>query len=222
MSTVLDLGCEAPLECRATLVSRHAPADVHARLVATYADRVRLEGDLISVRLVEPLELITTAREATSLDNFELRAFAAARDALDMLRDPVEPTLSSWTWVCDQLALELDDAVRSFVAGAQAGYLELDDDFLVRPILVVDTGTERNLFDQDAVSISLVELDRDPTGWFVRRYRSRERPRGYTRDDGQLYVNGLLVDDGHPLQSGDQIAFRNGYSTTDLTIVAIL
>lgn len=225
MTTILDLGCEVPLECRATLVSARASAsEVHARLAEMYADRVQLEGDVVSVRLVEPLELITMAREAAALERFQLRAFAAARDALDMLREPVEPTCSSWRWVCDQLAFELDDAVRSFVAGERTGYLELDE-FLPHPILVVDDGTERSLFDQDEVDIWPVIFERAPTGWFVRQYRSSERRRGRTfSPEPELYVNGLLVADDHPVRTGDRVSLRSAYRHGDsaVEVVAVI
>lgn len=199
--------------------------DVYARLAESYAGHVQLDGDQVALRLVEPVELITVAREASAIDRFALRAFAATPHAMVMLREDAEPARSSWRWVCETLGLTLDDAVSSFVAGEGSGYLEIDEP-LTQPILVLADRDERTMYDQDQVERAYMVFDREPGGWFLRQSRSRgqfSNRRGDESSMSQLYVNGNPVTDGHLVHSGDQICVRyNRHLQFQLEVVAIV
>lgn len=201
--------------------TRVGPEDVYARLAESYAGHVLLDGDLVMLRLVEPVELITVAREANAIDRFALRAFAATPNAMVMLREDGDPARSSWRWVCETLGLELDEAVSSFVAGEGSGYLEVDE--LAQPILVLEKRNERTMYDQDQIQVGSVVFDREPTGWFIRQSPSRGLYRGDDSSKAQLYVNGSPVRDGHLVHSGDQISLRyKRHLWTEVEVVAIV
>ncbi len=172
--------------------------------------RAALQEDHIAVQLLEPLELVSAARELTREHAFSLRAFASATPATDMLREACEPTRSAWAWVLDALNLQLPDDVRAFVAGEHAGYVELDgepDDFLARPVLVLDTdpGTlgARQLIDVDEVDSLYANFafERHGDAWFVRRSpqgRSRFSARRGVNEEAGLHVNGIGVESSPP------------------------
>jgi len=225
MRITFDLACLPPLSCRATLYSSEAGI---AQLEALGGRRIeRGDPNAVAIQFTEPLELVAAAREVAAQvrDASVLRAFAAGPYALDLLRDPQEPT--AWAWICDSLGLELPDSVAAFVAAAGAGYLELapDGELLERPVLALAStartgtvlaprGTDgiREIFDCDEVSpgewpAEAIAFQRDLSGWLVREVR-----------DAALHVNGNRVDRVHRLATGDRL--RSYY--LDFEVIAII
>ena len=192
--------------------------------------RAELLEDHIAVQLLEPLELVSAARELTREHGFSLRAFAAATPATDMLREDCEPTRSAWAWVLDTLKLQLPDDVGTFVAGEHAGYVELDgelDDFLARPVLVLDTGSgARQLIDVDEVTPrGSFTFERHGDAWFVwslPQGRTGFSARRGADEEMQLHVNGFSVESPHRLATGDRVSMNargRHYSECDVTAI---
>lgn len=175
-----------------------APRAVDAEI---FGGRVLGEDAHLAMTFVEPLELVTAAR---SLDG-ELRAFAASRDALALLRDPVEPIASAWRWVC----AELDIAPERHAAFVVARGTELRalpaGDFLPDPILALTRQQLRyggrpsepthELIDAESAygAQREVAFERAADGWLLRALK---------RD---FLVNGTTRESPYRLATGDHI-----------------
>jgi hypothetical protein len=217
---IVDLGCDAPLTCRATLFSPRVEAGaVWAELEPDYGTRARHGDDQVAVQLVEPFELVALARALVDgRHRFSLRAFAAVGDALELLREPAEPMQTMWRWLTDTLLLELPDAVGAFVAGERTGYLELGDGFLESPVLILEHDGAREIVDRDHHVAGELELTREVGGWFV---GSPGRHGRHSTAMG-LHINGVAVRSPHPIQTGDRVShvvYRRHYSICDVVAI---
>lgn len=147
---------------------------------------------------------------------------------------PCEPTRSAWQWVLDTLQLELPEDVGTFVAAEHAGYVDLgwDEEFLPRPVLVLDTRPGdpdfRQVIDVDSMSpspLSDFAFERHGDAWFVGtcpRGRSKFSARRGVSDAVHLHVNGFSVESPHRLATGDRVSMNardRHYSECDVTAI---
>jgi FHA domain-containing protein len=228
----VTLSSRAPLECRVVLFlpAWDRPVAELPAALARAADTVdhddAHDGRHLGLRFTEPLEVLAGARRLADAFGCEVRGIAVPSvDALELLNDTNEPTRSAWTWVIEQLAIDVPGA--PFVGARRAGTLAG-----VRPLTIAlhyptDDGPRRQVFDRDQIAIgrsSAIDLvirsstlARKHCG-FVRSAHWSVQDYGSTNG---TYLDGRPVDVGVRVETGDVI--KLGYvETLTIEVIAIV